>query len=100
MTFGLKKLLGTALLPALLAFGLFSPAAYAACTDTPAPGVNWQRCYLDKRHFQDADLTGANLRAAFFARSDFTGANFSGIDGRRAKFGTAVPIMPVSTRRG
>ena len=86
----LKKLclLVMALLP--LAILLLSPAAFAACTDTPVPGVDWQRCYLDKRHFQQADLSGANLRGAFFARSDFTGTNFSAIDGRRAKFVTAV----------
>ena len=86
----MKKLRPAALLTLLLAAVMLSAPAFAACTDTPAPGVNWQRCYLDKRHFQDVDLTGANLRSAFFARTDFTGSNFSGIDGRRAKFGTAI----------
>ena len=76
---------------ALLAAGiLFSSAVQAACTDTPAPGVNWQRCYLDKRHFQNVDLSGSNLRSSFLAHSDFTGANMTGIDARRAKFVTAV----------
>jgi uncharacterized protein YjbI with pentapeptide repeats len=84
------KLRAAALIPILSMVLLLSPAAYAACTDTPAPGVDWERCYLDKRHFQEVDLTGANLRGAFLARSDFTGANLSAIDGRRAKFVTAV----------
>jgi len=85
-----KICLGAAVL-ALLAVGfLFSPPALAACTDTPAPGIDWQRCYLDKRHFQKVDLSGSNLRSSFFAHSDFTGANMTGIDARRAKFVTAI----------
>ena len=76
---------------ALLATGfLFSPPALAACTDTPAPGVDWQRCYLDKRHFQNVNLSDSNLRSAFFAHSDFTGANMTGVDARRAKFVTTI----------
>ena len=78
-----KKILAAtalpALLPALLAALLISSAASAACTDTPAPGVDWKRCSLDNRHFQDANLAGANLRSAFFARSDFSGADLSAI---------------------
>ena len=62
----------------------------AACTDTPAPEVNWQRCYLDNRNFRDVDLTGAVLRGAFFARSNLSGSNFSEIEGRRSKFVAAV----------
>ncbi len=85
-----KKLRLAGLIPLLLVALMLSPAAFAACTDTPAPGVNWQRCYLDQRHFQEADLPGANLRGAFLARTDFTGTNFTAIDGRRAKFVTAI----------
>ncbi len=58
----------------------------AACTDTPAPGVNWHRCYLDNRNFKNVDLTGAVLRGAFFARSDLSESIFTEIDGRRSKF--------------
>jgi uncharacterized protein YjbI with pentapeptide repeats len=86
----MKKLRLAALLTLLLAAVMLSAPAFAACTDTPAPGVDWQRCYHDKRHFKDVDLTGANLRGGFFARSDFSGADLSGIDGRRAKFVTTV----------
>ncbi|MCY4479983.1 MAG: pentapeptide repeat-containing protein [Rhodospirillales bacterium] len=81
----LAGLIGAAL---LLALGL--PAAQAACTDTPQPGVDWRRCLLDNRNFVDVDLAGATLREGFFARSDLTGADFSAVDGRRAKFTDAV----------
>ena len=90
MIFVLKHFLGWAILPVLLAAMLMPSEAYAGCTDTPAPGVNWKRCSLDNRNFQNADLSGADLRSAFFARSDFTGSNLTGIDGRRTKFVTAV----------
>lgn len=64
-------------------------SANAACTDTPAPGVNWQRCYLDNRNFKNVDLAGAILRGAFFAQSNLSGSNFTKIDGRRSKFVSA-----------
>ncbi|MBR46537.1 MAG: hypothetical protein CMM31_08685 [Rhodospirillaceae bacterium] len=87
--FGVAKIcLGVAAL--LFVAFLLVPPALAACTDMPAPGVDWQRCYLDKRHFQNADLSGATLRSSFFAHSDFTGANLTGVDARRAKFVTAI----------
>ncbi len=85
-----KICLGVAVLAFLAAGFLFSPPALAACTDTPAPGVDWQRCYLDKRHFQNVNLSDSNLRSSFFAHSDFTGANLTGVDARRAKFVTTI----------
>lgn len=70
--------------------GLVAAVAHAECTDQPQPGVDWRRCYLDNRRFVETDLTGANLRDAFLARSTFVDVNFSRIDGRRAKFDSAV----------
>ena len=58
---------------------LAAPGAQAACTDTPQPGVDWQRCLLDNRNFVDVDLAGATLRDGFFARSDLTRADFSAL---------------------
>ncbi len=50
-----KKVLLLALVAVMLVALMVSPAAFAACTDTPAPGVDCQRCYLDKRHFLEAE---------------------------------------------
>ena len=53
--------LGVLLAAALI---VLAPAARAACTDAPAPGVNWQRCYVDNRVLRERDLTNATLRDA------------------------------------
>ena len=71
---------------------LAAPTVHAACTDTPQPGVDWRRCLLDNRNFVDVDLAGATLRDGFFARSDLTRADFSGVDARRAKFTDATLV--------
>lgn len=71
-------------------FLTLSGPADAACTDAPAPGVNWQSCFQDGRPFNGVNLNGANLRDANFSRSDFSAATLTGIDGRRAKFFSAV----------
>ena len=75
-----------------LALALAAPTVEAACTDTPQPGVDWQRCLLDNRQFVDVDLAGATLREGFFARSDLSRADFSGADARRAKFTNSVLV--------
>lgn len=64
--------------------------ALAACTDPPAPQVNWQRCVLDGLEFQKVDLTGARLRDASFFRADLSKANLTEIGGYRTKFVNAV----------
>lgn len=74
---------------------LAAPAAEAACTDTPQPGVDWRRCLLDNRQFVGVDLAGATLRDGFFARSDLTRADFSGADARRAKFTDSVLVETI-----
>lgn len=75
-----------ALAPPLLALALLAPEAYAACTDTPAPSVQWRRCLLDGIDLSDDNVSGGDLRDASFKRADLTGANLANIQGRRAKF--------------
>ncbi len=55
--------------------------ALAACTDPPAPKVNWQRCAFDGLDLTGVDLSGARLRDGSFFRSDLSGATW--IDGKR-----------------
>ena len=90
-----KSAVTAGLIGLVLALGV--PGAHAACTDTPNPGVDWRRCYLDNRQFVAVDLTGASLRDAFLARSDLTRADFTKVDGRRAKFTNAVLVETIWT---
>ncbi len=60
--------------------------ARAACTDPPAPEVNWQRCILDGLEYEGVDLSGARLRDGSFFRSDLSGSDLSGANAFRAKF--------------
>jgi len=69
-----------------------SSAVYAECSDKPSPGVEWERCYLDKRQFVNSNLRAAKLRGAYLARSDFSNANLSDIDGRLAKFVNSILV--------
>ena len=60
--------------------------ARAACTDPPAPEVNWQRCILDGLELEGVDLSGARLRDGSFFRSELSGSDLSGVNAFRAKF--------------
>ncbi len=70
----------------LVATVLGSTAAEAACTDPPAPQVNWQRCIFDGLGLRDVDLTGARLRDASFFRSDLAGSKLARVNAFRVKF--------------
>jgi uncharacterized protein YjbI with pentapeptide repeats len=74
----------------LLAAGFWGAPALADCAEPPQPGVDWRGCTMHSREFVDADLSQAKLRDGRFTRADFSNANLSGIDGRRAKFIDAV----------
>lgn len=78
-----------ALAPCLLALAVLAPDAHAACTDTPAPSVQWRRCLLDGIDLSDDNVSGGDLRDASFKRADLSGANLANIQGRRAKFVSA-----------
>jgi uncharacterized protein YjbI with pentapeptide repeats len=64
--------------------------ARAACTDPPAPEVNWQRCILDGQDLRDVDLSSARLRDASFFRADLSRSDLTGVSGFKAKFFNAV----------
>ena len=70
----------------LLATLLPAGPAQAACTDPPAPEVNWQRCILDGLELEGVDLSGARLRDGSFFRSKLSGSDLSGVNAFRAKF--------------
>ncbi len=62
------------------------PSAQAACSDPPAPGVNWQRCLMNGVDLGGVDLTGAKLRDNSHFRSALDRARLVAVDGFRAKF--------------
>ena len=91
----------------LLGLGLLSTTPVLAdCSDPPAPKVDWRSCTMHQRDFADSVLTKAKLKDGRFMRSDFTGGDLGGIDGRRAKFIDAVLVRtpfyaaPTSPARG
>ena len=64
-------------------------AAHAACSDRPAPRVNWHRCdkhgaNLKQAIMEYANLEDADLTAAGLARAGLIGANLSYADLRGA----------------
>jgi uncharacterized protein YjbI with pentapeptide repeats len=68
---------------------LFSTAglpARAACTDVPAPKVDWRRCTLDGGDFAKSKLTGAELRDASFSLANLAGADLTCADAYHGKF--------------
>jgi len=65
-----------------------APAA-AACTDAPAPKVNWRRCLQDGRDLRQADLSGAVLSDASFGRTRMEKANLAGAEAPDARFTSA-----------
>lgn len=76
---------------ALMAFLLPAASALAAdCTTPAAPGVDWQRCYMDGRNLSRHDLSGSRLRETSFQRANLAGADLSGVDGYRARFITTA----------
>ncbi len=64
--------------------------AEAACTDPPAPGVNWQRCALDGLNLTELNLQDARVRASSFLRADLSDSDLSGVEGYQAKFVTVT----------
>ncbi|WP_367595354.1 pentapeptide repeat-containing protein [Teichococcus deserti] len=78
------------LLPLLAAAALLTAApAGAACNDPAAAKVDWRRCLQDGQDFSSADLSGAVLRDASFARGRLVGANLSGAEAPDARFTSA-----------
>ena len=82
-------------LAALAALALDPAWANAACTDPPAPGVNWQRCNFDYLDLTGIDLTGARLRDGSFFRTDLTGSVMAETESLRAKYINAILVDSV-----
>lgn len=62
----------------------------ADCNQPAAPGVDWQRCYMDGRDFSQHDLSGARLRETSFQRARLVGTILAKVDGYRVRFISAV----------
>jgi len=70
---------------------LCPPEVIAAdCTQPAAPGVDWQRCYMDGRDFARHDLSGARLRETSFQRAQLGGTILVKVDGYRVRFISAT----------
>src|SRR5579859_2325738 len=68
-----------------------APIARAAdCTEPPAPGVDWQRCSLDRRDLAGQKLAQSRLSDASFERAELSGADLAGVNATHAKFISAV----------
>jgi uncharacterized protein YjbI with pentapeptide repeats len=68
---------------------LAAVSAHAACNDAPAQGVDWRRCFLDRRSFAGVDLTAAVLRDASLQRADLSRARMAQVDAPDARFTSA-----------
>lgn len=68
-----------------------SPAA-AACTDAPAPGVDWSNCAFSFTDLPDIDVSNGNLRGIDLRYAILFRANLSGVDLRNADLGDAYLI--------
>jgi len=81
--------------PILPLLALFLPLllgtipALAACTDAPAPKVNWRRCLQDGQDLRQADLSNAVLNDASFGRSRMQQAKLTGAEAPEARFTSA-----------
>ena len=64
-----------ALMLSAVALAIMSQAAWAACDDPPATGVEWNDC--DKAGI---DLAGADLSFSDIRRTNLEGANLAGVN--------------------
>lgn len=63
---------------------------HATCSDPAGPGVDWRRCLLDRRGFEQADLTGAVLRDTSLQRTNLSKAKLVEVEGQDARFVSAT----------
>lgn len=64
-------------------------AAEAACSDPPAPKVDWRRCNFDRYPLSGIDISQANLDNASFNWAILEAARLDGINGGRVTFSRA-----------
>jgi hypothetical protein len=67
-----------AVLAACLSMGLSATAVYAACSDAPAPGVDWAGCDKSFTDLSGVDLSGADLTNANLSVATLKGADLTG----------------------
>jgi len=67
-----------------------APPVLAACTDVAGPDVYWRRCVFDRQDLEGLDLSGATIRDSSFKRTVLSDTLLAKVDGRRAKFVSAV----------
>jgi len=78
-----KRIAFPALLALLLSAGSMEPAsAFANCSASPEPGVDWTRCVMGDISYENVDLSGAKLVSARLGRSDFDHSNFTNVKAR------------------
>ena len=65
------------------------PQADAACTDSPAPGVDWSKCQKGRLIMRGADLSSGRFAGTDFGRSDLSDAKLVGADLERASIDNA-----------
>lgn len=63
-----------------------APVLAADCTQPPGPGVDWQRCLLDRRDLAGQDLNSAHLTDASFERALLAKVDLHNANGYHAKF--------------
>lgn len=63
---------------------VFASPAGAACTDAPAPGVDWTGCAFSFSNLQDANVANSNLSGIDLSYAILFRANLSGTDLRGA----------------
>lgn len=91
--------LGRTMAIAVVVNSLSVSAAQAACSDPPAPGVDWTRCdksqsnlasaklkgaKLEFANLQNANLAGADLENAYLPEASLQWSNFQGANLRGA----------------
>ena len=74
---------------AVLLAGFVIPAAQAACTDSPGPGVDWTKCQKRRLILRGANLENARLDSTDLGRSDLSAAKLIAANLERAAIDSA-----------
>jgi len=89
----MSKLRGALVAATLVSSTLvFASPVSAACTDVPAPGVDWSNCAFSFSELQDVNVANGNLSGIDLSYAVLFRANLSGADLRGANLGDAFLI--------
>ena len=64
--------------------------AYAACSDSPRPGLDWSGCMKLSKVLASYDLKGSSFVRADLTRSNFKDADLSGADFTKANLSRTI----------